>query len=374
MHPNDRVSGGAGLMEAAGEHIRFCKSHDGTGIAYAVRGSGPPLVWIQHWVHHLEYDRASPIWRPWLALLSHHRTLIRFDWRGCGLSDREGVAFTFENYLHDLDAVIAAAGLERFALFGMAGAGAGIAMRFAVRHPDRVNRLVLQEAHTHGRLAGAPPPERVVEAQARLKVIELGWPNETPAYGQFFTALHIPDASAAYLQSYNDLLRHVTSPDNAVRLLRTFWGADVSDIVPQVRCPTLVLHSRYDSVIPFDEGRKVAALIPGARFVPLDSRNHLLLATEPAWAQFAAVLDEFLAVAIERPVSSMLEQLTPREREVLDVLAHGVENSGIARQLGITEKTARNHVSAIFSKLGVSSRAQAVALARDAGLGRRTIR
>src|SRR6185437_3853382 len=362
---------GAESMQGAGEHIRFCKSRDGTGIAYAVSGAGPPLVWIQHWVHHLEHDGASPIWRPWLALLSRHRTLIRFDWRGCGLSDRDGIAITFEECLADLEAVVAAAGVERFALFGMAGAGAGIAMSFAVRHPDRVTRLVLQEAHTRGRLAGAPLPERVAEAHARLKVIELGWPNETPAYGQFFTALHVPDASAAHVQSYNDLLRQVTSPKNGVRLLKMFWEADVSEIVPQVRCPTLVLHSRYDSVIPFDEGRKVAALIPGARFVPLDSRNHLLLGTERAWAQFAAVLGDFLAGSAAMPATLMLEQLTPREREVLDVLAEGVDNSEIAAQLRITEKTARNHVSTIFSKIGVSSRAQAVALARDAGLGRR---
>lgn len=360
-------------MQRAGQQIRFCKSRDGTRIAYAISGSGPPLVWVQHWVHHLELDAESPIWHPWLALLSRHHTLIRFDWRGCGLSDRDGIAFTFENYVADLEAVAAAAAIERFALFGMAGAGAGIAMTFAVRHPDRVARLVVQEAHTRGRLAGDPAPERVLEAQARLKVIELGWPNETPAYGQFFTALHVPDASAAYVQAYNDLLRQVTSPNNGVGLLKTFWEADVSDIVPQVRCPTLVLHSRYDSVIPFDEGRKVATLIPDARFVPLDSRNHLLLATEPAWPQFAGALEDFLAGSSAMPATPLLDQLTPREREVLDVLALGADNHAIAARLKMSEKTARNHVSMIFSKLGVTSRAQAVALARDAGLGIRRL-
>jgi pimeloyl-ACP methyl ester carboxylesterase/DNA-binding CsgD family transcriptional regulator len=365
-----RIPGDAESMERAAQQIRFCKSYDGTRIAYAISGSGPALVWVQHWVHHLELDCDSPIWRPWLAFLNRHHTLIRFDWRGCGLSDRDGGAFAIENYLADLEAVVAAAAVERLALFGMSGAGAGITMSFAVRHPERITRLVLQEAHTHGRLAGAPSPERVVEAQARLKVIELGWPNETPAYGQFFTALHVPDASAAHMHAYNDLLRQVTSPENGVRLLKTFWEADVSQIAPQVRCPTLVLHSRYDSVIPFDEGRKVAALIPGAQFVSLDSRNHLLLATEAAWPQFTTVVDEFLAGSAETSVLSLLEQLTPREREVLGVLADGVDNSKIAARLKISEKTARNHVSTIFSKLGLTSRAQAVALARDAGLGR----
>lgn len=361
-------------MQGVGHHIRFCKSRDGTRIAYEVSGSGPPLVWVQHWVHHLELDGQSAIWRAWLAMLSRHHTLIRFDWRGCGLSDRDNITFSLEEYLADLEAVIAAAALEQFALFGMAGAGAGIAMMFATRHPGQVTRLVLQEAHTRGRLAGDPPIERVHEAQARLKVIELGWPNETPAYGQFFTALHIPDASPAQMQAYNDLLRRVTSPNNGVQLLKTFWEADVLAIVPKIVCPTLVLHSRFDSVIPFNEGRQVAALIPGAQFVPLDSRNHLLLASEPAWAHFVAILDEFLAAGISAvPAASRIEELTPREREVLGVLAQGIDNSEIAARLKISEKTVRNHVSTIFSKLGLTSRAQAVALARDAGLGQRRV-
>ena len=360
-------------MQRAGQQIRFCKSQDGAGIAYAISGSGPPLVWVQHWVHHLELDCDHPIWRPWVSLLSRHHTLIRFDWRGCGLSDRDGLVFKAANFLADLEAVVQAAAVERFALFGMSGAGAGIAMSFAVRHPEQVTCLILQEAHTRGRLAGDPASERVLEAQARLKVIELGWPNQTPAYGQFFTALHVPDSIAAHMQAYNDLLRQVTSPENGVRLLKTFWEADFSQIVPQVRAPSLVLHARYDSVIPFDEGRKVAALIPDARFVPIESRNHLLLASEPAWPHFTTVLDEFLSGFAQKPAFAALDQLTPRERDVLDVLARGLDNSAIAERLKISEKTTRNHVSAIFSKLGVTSRAQAVALARDAGLGRRTI-
>jgi len=360
-------------MQGFGQQIRFCKSRDGTRIAYAVSGSGPPLVWVQHWVHHLELDRENPVWRPWLELLSRHHTLIRFDWRGCGLSDRDDVAFGFEHYVADLGAVVASAAVKHFDLFGMAGAGAGVAMSFAVRHPDQVARLVLQEAHTRGRLAGGPSPDRVSEAQARLKVIELGWPNDNPAYGQFFTTLHVPDASPTDVLAYNDLLRQVTSPINGVHLLKSFWEADVSEIVPRVSCPTLVFHSAYDAVIPFAEGRKVAALIPNARFVPLESRNHLLLATEPAWSRFTAALDEFLVRFSDKCDASILDQLTPREREVFELLARGLDNSAIAARLKISEKTARNHVSIIFSKLDVTSRAQAVALARDAGLGQRAL-
>jgi pimeloyl-ACP methyl ester carboxylesterase/DNA-binding CsgD family transcriptional regulator len=358
-------------MPEVEERIHFCKSRDGARIAYGVSGSGPPLLWVQHWVHHLELDGESPIWRPWLALLSRRHTLIRFDWRGCGLSDRTDVVFSIENYVSDLEAVAAATGQDQFSLFGMAGAGAGTAMTFAVRYPGRVERLILQEAQTRGRLAGCPSSDRVLEAEARLKVIELGWPNETPAYGQFFTALHIPDASIPNLKAYNDLLRQVTTPDVGVRLLKSFWEADFSNIISQVQCPTLVLHSRYDSVIPFDEGRKVAALIPGSRFVPIESRNHLLVSTEPGWPKLAAVLREFLASRSIEPTQRVFADLTPREREALDLLAQGFDNREIATRLKISQKTVRNHVSIIFGKLGVKSRAQAVAVARDAGLGLR---
>jgi DNA-binding NarL/FixJ family response regulator len=218
-------------------------------------------------------------------------------------------------------------------------------------------------------LAGSPTPERAQEHQARLKVIELGWPDDTPAYGQFFTALHIPDASTEQLRAYNDLLRKTTSPEHAVKALQTFWRVDVSDIIPRVRCPALVFHARGDSVIRFDEGRKVAALLPDAQFIPLESRNHLLLQTEPAWSRFTGAFDQFLATNLRAPGAISLDGLTAREREVLRVLAQGFDNRAIAASLKISEKTVRNHVSVIFSKMGVTSRAQAVAVARDAGVG-----
>jgi len=224
-------------------------------------------------------------------------------------------------------------------------------------------------------LAGSPTPQEVEEAQARLKVMELAWPNDTPAYGQFFTSLHMPDASAEQFQSYNDLVRRTTSPANAVALLQALFRIDVREIVPKVRCPTLVLHSRGDSAIRFERGRSVAGLIPGARFVPLESRNHVLLDTEPAWKQFVEALDDFLPAAPVRPAGfrgTPLDQLTTREHEVLEFVAQGLDNDAIGKQLHISKRTARNHVSLILSKLGVKSRAQAIVRARDAGFGRKT--
>jgi pimeloyl-ACP methyl ester carboxylesterase/DNA-binding CsgD family transcriptional regulator len=355
------------------QQIRFCTSRDGTRIAYAICGDGPPLLWIGHWVRHLKFDWESPVWQPWLALLTQRHSVIRYDWRGCGLSDREGVEFSLVKHVEDCEAVVEAASLKHFILFAAAGGGT-MAMEYVVRHPDQVSHLVLYGCQTRGRMVRGMTPAQVVEAEARLKVFELGWPNVIPAYGQFFTSLHMPDATAEQFRSYNDLLRMATSPANALNLLRTYWEADVREIVPQVRCPTLVLHARQDAIIPFEEGRLVASLIPAARFVPLESRNHVLLSTEPAWRQFAEALNDFLPISATGHAALALDELTAREREVLEVVAQGLDNRGIAARLKISEKTVRNHVSIIFSKLGTNSRAQAVALARDAGLGSRNIR
>jgi pimeloyl-ACP methyl ester carboxylesterase/DNA-binding CsgD family transcriptional regulator len=359
-------------MSQSRQKIRFCASADGTRIAYATCGSGPPMVWVQPWYHHLEFDWDSPIWAPWLSLLARHHTLVRYDWRGCGLSDRERVQFSFDRYAEDLEAVIAAAGLDRFVLFGMSGSGGAVSMTYAVRHPERVTHLVLFGCNTRGPLGDNPTAEQEAEAHARLKVFELGWPNENPGYGQFFAAMHIPDATTEQCRSYNDLLRRTTSQANTISLLYTFNRLNVQDIVPKVACPTLVLHARGDAIISFDQGRKVAALIPGARFVPLESRNRLVLDTEPAWQQLVGALGDFLPMeAVDRATVPLLDDLTTREREILEVVAEGLDNHEIAARLDISEKTVRNHVSTIFSKLQIRSRAQAVALARDAGYGRR---
>ena len=355
------------------QQIRFCTSRDGTRIAYATCGEGPPLLWIGHWIRHLEFDWDNPIWRPWLELLTRRHTLIRYDWRGCGLSDRNGVKFSMEKYIEDCEAVAGAAGLKSFILFAMAG-GTTTAVPYAVRHRERVSHLVLYGSQTRGRLARDLTQKQIDEAETTLKVIELGWPNETPAYGQFFTALHTPDATTEQLRAYNDLLRLTTSPDNTIKLLRALWQADVREIAPQICCPTLVLHARREAIIPFEEGRLLASLIPDARFVPLDSRNHVLLDTEPAWQQLVSAIEEFLPETESQAAALPLDDLTAREREILEAVAQGLDNNGIAARLKISEKTVRNHVSTIMSKLGVNGRSQAIVRAREAGFGRKSPR
>lgn len=356
-------------MSHPAQQIRFCTSLDGTRIAYAICGSGPPLVWVAHWIHHLRSDWDNPVWRHWLHTLTRHHTLIRYDLRGCGLSDRDGVEFSFDKLVEDFEAVVDAADLQRFDFIGMA-VGAGIGMTYAARRPERVSHLVLYGGYVRNRLARNPTPAQVEAAETELKVIESGWPNKNPAYGQFFTSLHIPDATPEQMRAYNDLFRLTTSPANAVALMRTFFGVDLHEIVPRIRCPTLVLHPRSDMIIPFDEGRAVAALIPGARFVPLDTRNFILLEQDPEWARFVAELDNFLPAPPRKP-DVLFNELSAREHQVLELVAQGLGNSMIAARLSITEKTVRNHVSTVFDKLGVNSRAQAIVYARDAGFGKK---
>jgi len=264
-----------------------------------------------------------------------------------------------------------ASGVHSFALFAMSG-GARVAVPYVVQNPDRVNRLVLYGTSPTGPLAATAPPEQVENMQVQLKATELGWPQEIPGFGTFLTSLHIPDATAEQARSFNDLLRLSTSVTNGVALLQTLVESDMRCLLPQVRCPTLVLHSRQSAVLPFDDGRKVAALVPDARFVPLESRNHILLNTEPAWEQFVNEIDEFLSVSPDRSTAFAFDELTARERDVLELVAQGSSNIDISVRLKISEKTVRNHVSIIMSKLGAVSRAQAVAISRDAGFGRRT--
>jgi pimeloyl-ACP methyl ester carboxylesterase/DNA-binding CsgD family transcriptional regulator len=352
------------------QDIRFCTSRDGTRIAYAVCGKGPMLFWGQHWVHQLDRDWDDPIWRPWLELLTRHHSVIRFDWRGCGLSDRENVEFSFQRYVEDFEAVVEAAQLDRFVLFGMSN-GAHVGAAFAARHPKRVSRLILLSCQAEGRLTDQPTQKQVDEVEARVKLIALAWEQEHAAYKQFSASLHIPDASDTQRLAHTDLLRQTTSPANVVDLIHAIAHTDLRDVLPRIRCPTLVMHARGDSIILFDEGRRAAALIPGARFVPLESTNHILLDNEPAWRKFSAELEAFIAMPEQPSYEFSLADLTLREREVLEAVAQGVDNHDIAARLAVSEKTIRNHVSAIFSKLGVKSRAQAVARARDAGLGRK---
>jgi pimeloyl-ACP methyl ester carboxylesterase/DNA-binding CsgD family transcriptional regulator len=353
------------------QQIRFCKTADGVRLAYASVGAGKPFVKAANWLSHIEYDWRTPVWRPLFERLARHRRFVRYDARGCGLSDWDVPEYSVDVWVRDLEAVVDAAGLERFALFGISQGGA-IAMTYAVRHPERVSRLVLLGAYARGYMKRNPTPAQVEERRVLTDLMRIGWGRETAAFRQVFTSLFIPDGSPEQLRWYDDLQRESTSPENAARIVTAFDAIDVRDVAPLVNIPTLVLHARGDMRIPFEEGRQLAALIPDARFVPLESRNHLLLEAEPAFEVFMnevrAFLDAHEDSSDTRPASPFPE-LTSREAEVLGLVARGLDNGRIAERLRISDKTVRNHVTTIFWKLGATTRAQAIVRARDAGLG-----
>jgi pimeloyl-ACP methyl ester carboxylesterase/DNA-binding CsgD family transcriptional regulator len=346
------------------QQIRFCTSQDGTRIAYAMSGEGPPLVRAPHWLTHLEYEAQSPIWRPWLTGLARGRTLVRMDERGCGLADRDVADISFEAFVRDLEAVVDAAGLERFALLGHSQGGP-ISIAYARRHPERVSHLVLLGAYARGRMRRSP--ERREEYEAQLKLVEVGWGSDDPSYRQLFASQFMPGGSLEALREMSELQRRSSRPAEAVRIIRSFNDIDVSGELAAISCPTLVLHARADVRVPFEEGRRLAAMIPNARFVPLESPNHIILEGEPAFAQFFAELRAFLPGAAAR-----FPDLTARESEILEHIARGLDNAQIAAHLALSEKTVRNHITSIFDKIGVENRAQAIVLARERGLGQRS--
>ena len=275
------------------QEIRFCTASDGASLAFATVGEGPPLVKAANWLNHLEYDWESPIWRPLFQELAAGNTLVRYDERGNGLSDWDVDDLSFDAFERDLETVVDAAGLDRFALFGVSQ-GASVSIAYAAAHPDRVSHLILLGGYARGRrMRGSAESED--EAQAFITLMRQGWGQDNPAFRQIFSSIYVPDASPEQVQWFNDLQRITTSPENAVRLRQTLDMIDVTGLVPKVTAPTLVIHAREDVVAPFEEGRMLASTIPGARFVPIESRNHVLLPQEPAWARAVAAIKDFLA-------------------------------------------------------------------------------
>jgi DNA-binding winged helix-turn-helix (wHTH) protein/pimeloyl-ACP methyl ester carboxylesterase len=274
--------------------IRFCSTADGTRLAYATVGSGPPLVRAAHWITHLDYDWQSPVWRHWLVGLARQRMLVRYDERGCGLSDHDVDDFSLDAWVQDLETVVDDLGLDRFPLLGVSQGGA-VAVAYAARHPDRVSRLVLFGAYVQGRMRRASSDEERREAALQFEIVRLGWGREDPAFRRFFTSSFIPDAPPELWESFGELLRRTTAAENAARLLESWAEIDVTEEATRVQAPTLVLHARDELRVPFEQARRLAMLIPGARFVPLASRNHLLRADEPAWHQFLDEVEAFLA-------------------------------------------------------------------------------
>lgn len=342
------------------QSIRFCTSSDGTSIAVASCGEGPVILRAAHWLSHVDYDLESPVWRPWVEALSSRNRYVRYDPRGCGLSARFVADLSFDAWCADLEAVAASIEEPRFVLLALSQGGA-LAVQYALTHPERVSHLLLVNSFAQGARARAKSDEERLEAETLVNFTRIAWGRENPAFCQFHTNLFMPDGTAEQHRWWGDLERVTASAEAAAAILREVQSFDVLDMCRSLRVPTMVLHCRGDMRVPFEEGLKLAAAIPGAHFCPLESRNHVLLPTEPAWQVLLSELASFTGQdrpALPRAVAAAA--LTPAETDVLRLVAEGLDNGQIAERLHKREKTVRNQVSTILDKLGVHSRAEAI--------------
>jgi pimeloyl-ACP methyl ester carboxylesterase/DNA-binding CsgD family transcriptional regulator len=346
--------------------VRFCRSADGVRIAYASYGQGPPLVISTCWLSHLEYDLESPVWRHFIEDLGQVATLIRFDERGHGLSDWQVPDFSFESRIADLEAVVQAAGFDRFALLGMAQGGP-VSIAYAHRHPDRVSRLILHGSGA-STLSGSPDSAQLDDIFTRM--IEVGWARPEGRFRRVFTDMLIPGATPEQMTWVDALMRTSTSTENAVEFRRQRRDVDVTALLTGLDLPTLVMHARGDQMVDLSNGRLLAAGIPGARLITLESDNHVLLADEPAWPVFRREVTEFLSAdttaAAPAPTTGAartLDLLSTREREVLRLVAAGQDNRDIAEALSLSPRTVERHLQTIYRKLELTGSAQRTAAA-----------
>ena len=349
------------------QQIRFCTSPDGTRLAVATLGEGPPLVRAATWLTHVEKEPYNLFTRHWVAELSRDNTLVRYDSRGCGMSERDVERISMEAWLEDLEAVVSNLEIERFPLFGMSQ-GAAIAINYAARHPDKVSHLILYGACARGLLKRNPPPKVVEAAQAMLKAAEMGWGADSSSFRQVFISQLLHDATAEQQRAVDEVQRLTISGANAVRFMKEVFDIDVRDAAPRVQCPTLVFHAKEDPCFPFEEGRLLASLIPNARFVPLASKNHLPFETEAAWPLFLSEFRAFLPSSGSGSRSHSAgakSPLTLRQVEILRQVGLGQTDKQIARKLSLSPRTVEMHVANALLALNCRTRAEAVRRATE---------
>lgn len=310
------------------------------------------MLVVSCWLSHLQHDWQSPVWRHFLDDLGQITTLIRYDERGFGLSDWTIADFSLDARLADLEAVVADLGTERLTLLGMSG-GSPVAMAYAAAHPERVEGLVIYGgspigSHHH------PPTERELAFRAMIRA---GWAQEDPLFRRVFTNVFIPGASEEQMGWFDELQRMSTSTHNAVESRVARQQVDIREHLPRITSPTLVLHARGDRATPFDDARLAASLIPNARLVPLESSNHILLASEPAWQTFLREVSAFVApAAASQRTTPGIDELSARERQVLVLASEGRSNGEIADALVLSVRTVERHLSNAYLKLGISGR------------------
>jgi pimeloyl-ACP methyl ester carboxylesterase/DNA-binding CsgD family transcriptional regulator len=355
-------------MTGLRQELRFAHAPTGARLAWASTGRGPVLIRAAHWMTHVEHDLRSAVWRPWLERLSAGLRVVRYDGRGFGLSEADDQPLGVDGAREDLEAVADACRAGRFALLGMS-AGASAAIAYAVRHPERVSRPVLCGGYARGTLLRDTGPEAAAFFEAAVRLIETGWGQRNPAVRQMFTTRMLPEATPEQARALNEQQRLSCSSRHAAEMMRAAGRIDVRALLAQVRCPTLVLHAEGDPTVPVEEGRLLAAGIPDARFESLPTSNHIPMSHEPAFERFCVAVTEFVAGAPVAEADPVLATLNARERALLALLARGLDNHQIAAQLERSEKTVRNALSALYAKLAVEGRAQAIVRARDSGIG-----
>jgi pimeloyl-ACP methyl ester carboxylesterase/DNA-binding winged helix-turn-helix (wHTH) protein len=274
------------------QEVTFCRTGEGINLALATVGVGAPLIKVANWLTHIEYDWESPIWSPLLQHLAERCRLVRYDGRGNGLADRDVADISFDAFVRDLEAVVEATGVNRAAILGISQ-GAAVAVAYAVLHPERVSKLILYGGYAQGRNKRGSAAEAEMAA-AFLAILRHGWGDERSAFMKAFSSVFFPNGSPQQIKWLVDLQRITTSPENAARIRNACDDIDVVDLLPKVQAPTLVIHCRHDNVAPVEQGRLMARSIPHAKFVTLDSDNHVVLAGEPAWPRLVGEIDAFL--------------------------------------------------------------------------------
>jgi pimeloyl-ACP methyl ester carboxylesterase/DNA-binding CsgD family transcriptional regulator len=343
------------------QDIRFARSADGVQIAYATHGSGPPLLVDTCWLSHLQVDWQSPVWRHYLVELGRIATVVRFDERGHGLSDRGVTDHSLEARVADLEAVADDAGLDRFAMLAMAQGGP-VAIEYTARHPERVTRLAFYGSYA-GVQAASTPEDLELDA-AFTALIRVGWDRPTPEFRRVFTSLMIPGGTEEQMRWIDDLQRVAVDADTAVLARSQRQVTDASPRLSELDLPTLVLHSLGDQMNPFAGSRYLAANIRGARLVALESSNHIVLADEPAWPVLLHELTTFLAPEREQAETDLApaeprlgDLLSPRELDVLRLAAQGCDNDAISAELVLSVRTVERHLQNAYGKLGLRGRA-----------------
>jgi pimeloyl-ACP methyl ester carboxylesterase len=306
------------------QSIRFCTTDDGVRIAYATSGKGPPIVRPGHWLTHLEYDLKSPISRHLLEELSGQHTLVRYDPRGTGMSDRNVDNVSPELWLRDLEAVVNDLELERFSLLGLSQGGP-VAIQYAVKHPEKVSHLILYGSFARGRLKRGEAGFTPEMLDALCTIILNGWGSDNDSYRELFSVRYVGSGNREATKWLNELEAISATPEMAARYVRALANIDVVDLLAKVHTPTIVLHCKGDQATPFALGRELAAGIAGARFIQLEGDKHVLLEGEPSTRRLLKEVFAFLGD--KRPVVSRgdLRRHVKNWKSLVSHIHHAVE-------------------------------------------------